>query len=533
MSDTSPRDTVPPPTPHPSVTPENAAALGTIDRNQSRLLLVSILVVAMCGIVYELIIGAIASYLLGNSVLQFSLTVGVFMFAMGMGSLFSRYLGNDLLRYFVWTEIAIALIGGVSGIALFMAFPFARVLFEFVMYGFIIVIGALVGLEIPVLTTLLARGKSTKESISEVLTLDYVGALLGSVLFPLVLLPSLGPIRSSFAIGLMNIGVALISVVAFRHQLVQYRLMLATCVATAVALCLALVWGTWLGSFAEKHLYFDNVVFSEQTPYQNLVVTRSVTTGDTRLFIDGHIQFSSRDEYRYHEYLVHPAMAVEGPRTNVLVLGGGDGLAVREILKYPDVERIDLVDIDPEMTRIHAELPMLRLLNEDSLQSDRLNVFHEDAFTFVNRPGVGYDRVIIDFPDPHNDAIGKLYSREFYTMVRRRTNPGAVVTTQSSSPFYTRRVFWSIEATLGEVFESVTSYHTALPSFGIWGFNMARHGAPLPATYPIRVPTRSVSDESMLASMVFDIDTGPLDDSPVNSIMQPLLYRLYLDDVKK
>ena len=505
-----------------------------VDRNRARLLLASILVVALCGIVYELIIASIASYLLGNSVLQFSLTLGVFMFAMGIGSLLSRYLDANLLRHFVWVEIAIALVGGVSGIALFVAFPFARVLFEFVMYGFILVIGVLVGLEIPILTTLLARGRSTRESISEVLTLDYVGALLGSMLFPLVLLPALGPIRSSFAIGLMNIAVALINVIAFRAVLGRaYRFMLGICLATAAALCVALVHGAWLTSFAERHLYFDTVVFSEQTPYQNLVVTRSVDTGDTRLFIDGHIQFSSRDEYRYHEYLVHPAMAVAGPRANVLVLGGGDGLAARELLKYPDVERIDLVDIDPEMTRIHSELAMLRSVNRDSLRSPRVRIVHEDAFTFVNRPGTLYDRVIIDFPDPHDAAIGKLYSREFYTMVRRRMSPGAVVTTQSSSPFYTRRVFWSIEATLDAVFASVTSYHTALPSFGIWGFNMARHDAPLPEDYPIGVPTRAIDDGAVLAAMVFDRDTGPLPDSPVNSIMQPLLYKLYLEDARR
>ena len=509
-------------------------ALSSINRAQGRLLLFCILIVALCGIVYELIIGAIASYLLGNSVLQFSLTVGVFMFAMGIGSLLSRYLGNDHLRYFIWTEIAIALVGGLSGILLFMAFPFARVLFEFVMYGLIIVIGALVGLEIPVLTTLLARGRSTKESISEVLTLDYVGALFGSILFPLVLLPALGPIRSSFAIGLMNIGVALVSVMAFRALLgAHYRRMLGMCIATLVVLCVALIYGTWLNSFAEKHLYFDNILFSKQTPYQKLVVTRSVATGDTRLFIDGHIQFSSRDEYRYHEYLVHPAMSVEGPRTQVLVLGGGDGLAIREILKYDDVERIDLVDIDPQMTRIHSELPMLRALNERSLLADRVHVFHEDAFTFVNRPGILYDRVIIDFPDPHNDAISKLYSREFYTMVKRRMAPGAVIVTQSSSPFFTRRVFWSIRSTLATVFDSVTSYHTALPSFGIWGFNMARNTLPLPDAYRVQVPTRALNDESMRAAMVFDADLGPLEDSPVNSIMQPLLYRLYLDDVSR
>ena len=510
-----------------------ASGLGAIDRRQTRLLLFSILVVALCGIVYQLIIGAIASYLLGNSVLQFSLTVGVFMFAMGIGSLLSRYLGDDLLRYFVWTEIVIALVGGACGIALFIAFPFARALFEFVMYGLIIVIGTLVGLEIPLLTSLLARSKSIRQSISEVMTLDYVGALIGSMLFPLVLLPALGPVRTAFAIGLMNIAVALVSVIAFRTLLGrQYRPMLIASIATVALLCAALLFGTRLTAFAEKHLYFDSIVYSEQTPYQNLVVTRSVTSEDTRLFIDGHIQFSSRDEYRYHEYLVHPAMSAEGARANVLVLGGGDGLAARELLKYPDVERIDLVDIDPEMTRIHTELPMLRELNEASLLDERVHVFHEDAFNFVNRAGTLYDRVIIDFPDPHNDAIGKLYSREFYTMVARRMNAGGVMTTQSSSPFFTRRVFWSIERTLDAVFEDVRSYHTALPSFGIWGFNMARKGERLPDAYPVRVPTRAMDDASMAAAMAFDADMARLPDSPVNSIMQPRLYTLYLEDVQ-
>ena len=527
-------DAVPSPGRSSSSTDDFASLHLPLDRRGSRLLLLAVLVVALCGIVYELIIGAIASYLLGDSVLQFSLTVGAFMFAMGVGSLLSRYLGPDHLRQFVWIEIAIALLGGLSGIVLFTVFPFARPLFELAMYGLILSIGTLVGLEIPVLTSLFARGRSVRESLSGVLTLDYVGALLGSMLFPLVLLPALGPIRTAFAVGLANIAVALATVVAFRGPLGrQYRPMLVACLATALVLCAALVLGARLTAFAEKHLYFDAVLHSERTPYQHLVVTRSSRTGDTRLFIDGHIQFSSRDEYRYHEYLVHPAMSVEGSRARVLVLGGGDGLAAREILKYADVERVDLVDIDPAMTRIHAELPMLRSLNGDSLRAERVRVVHEDAFSFVNRAGPLYDRVIADFPDPHDDALGKLYSREFYTMIRRRLRPGGVMVTQSSSPFFTRRVFWSIARTLDAVFESVTSYHTALPSFGIWGFNLARKGAPLPTSYPVEVPTRALEDGSMIAATRFDADLGPPRDNPVNSIMRPRLSRLYREDMRR
>lgn len=499
---------------------------------QVGLLLASILIVSLCGIVYQLIVGSVSSYLLGNSVYQFSMTIGFFMFAMGVGSQLSRFLGQRYVENFIWVEIAIALIGGISGIVLFMAFPFARVLYEFVMYALILGIGVLVGLEIPILTTLLSRQQSMKESIANVLSLDYVGALIGSVMFPLLLLPWLGPIRASFAIGLLNILVAIVNVQIFKPQLPRYRLMMAACATTLALLVGMLGFGTWLTSFAEKHLYFDQIVYSQQTPYQKLIVTKSVTDDDVRLYIDGHIQFSERDEYRYHEYLVHPAMAVEGKRSKVLILGGGDGLAAREVLKYPDVEQIDLVDIDPEMIRISSELPMLARMNQNSLTSERLTSYAEDAFTFINQPGVLYDRVIIDFPDPHNETIGKLYSREFYTMVARRLAPDGVIVSQSSSPFFTRRVYWSIEQTMASVFDDTASYQTALPSFGIWGFHMARKGADLPQNYEITVPTRAINQRSMLAAFEFDKDMDKID-SPVNSIMQPVIYTLYLDDLEE
>jgi len=359
-----------------------------------------------------------------------------------------------------------------------------------------------------------------KDSIANVLSIDYVGALIGSVAFPLLLLPVLGPIRASFAIGLINIAVAIVAVYVFRDRLPHFRRMVIVCFSTLALLLTMMVFGTYLTSFAEKHLYFDQVIFNKQSKYQKLVVTRSVTTNDVRLYLDGFIQFSERDEYRYHEYLVHPTMSVTGPRKNVLILGGGDGLALREVLKYDDVEEIHLVDIDPEIVRISSELAPLRKLNEDSLKSDRVKVFNEDAFTYVNQPGIAYDRVLIDFPDPHNEAMGKLYSREFYHMVMRRMSDSGIVVTQSSSPFFTRRVFWSIENTLADKFTDTLSYHTALPSFGIWGFNMARKGEALPSSFEFKVPTRAIRSETMLAALVFDKDIEKVE-TPVNSIMEP------------
>lgn len=502
-----------------------------VSARQSGVLLFSILIVALCGIVYELIIGTVSSYLLGNSVYQFSLTIGFFMFAMGLGSLISKYFNDQYVRNFILVEITIALIGGISSVLLFVAFPFARILYELVMYSLILMIGALVGMEIPILTTLLSQNRRIKDSIAEVMSLDYVGALIGSVAFPLVLLPSLGLIQSSFAIGLINIIIATANVLVFRHQLRNAGLMLKGCLLVLALLIGCIIYGTYITRFAEKHLYYDQIIYRQQTPYQKIVVTRSAVTREHHLYIDGHIQFSSKDEYRYHEYLVHPLLAVPGTRKNILILGGGDGLAAREVLKYNDVELIHLVDIDPEIVRISRELPVLSRLNQRSLENTKLTTFSQDAFSFINQPGILYDRIIIDMPDPHNEAINKLYSREFYQMIKKRMSPGAVLVTQSSSPFYTRNTFWCIERTLGAVFTHTLSYHTALPSFGIWGYNMARNEAPMPTSFSIDTPTRSITSETMIAALQFDKDMSRID-APVNSIMEPRLYQLYLQDLK-
>ncbi len=510
----------------------NSSPVSSLSNAQAGVLLFSILIVALCGIVYELIIGTVSSYLLGNSVYQFSLTIGFFMFAMGVGSWISKFFDKEYIRNFVTIEVAIALVGGISSTLLFMAFPFARPLYELTMYTLILIIGALVGMEIPILTALLSQKDEVRDSIANVMSLDYLGALIGSVAFPLLLLPSLGLVQSSFAIGLINILVATVNVFIFRKHLKNFQALLFACVAILVMLFVFIVYGTHITRFAEKQLYFDQIVYSEQTKYQKLVVTRSTATHDQRLYIDGHIQFSSRDEYRYHEYLVHPVLSVPGKIENVLILGGGDGLAVREILKHEGVEQIHLVDIDPEMLRIAAELPMLKRLNKNSMASDKLTTFAEDAFSFINKPGLMYDRVIIDMPDPHNEAINKLYSQEFYKMIARRMEPNGVLVTQSSSPFFTRNVYWSIESTLASVFDNTASYHTSLPSFGIWGFHMARNTKGFPIDWTFDIETQAITAETMQASTTFGKDIAQLD-APVNSIMEPKLYQLYIDDLKK
>ncbi|MFT4924277.1 MAG: spermidine synthase [Phenylobacterium sp.] len=502
-----------------------------ITQQQSAILLISILIVALCGITYELIIGTVSSYLLGNSVYQFSLTIGFFMFSMGVGSYLSKFFGDQLLRNFIIIEIWIALIGGAASLLLFMAFPLVNALYNLVMYSLILLIGALVGMEIPILTTLLSERSSTKDSIANVLSIDYVGALIGSVAFPLILLPQLGLIRSSFAIGLINILTAMVNIWFFRDQLKRPKLLLLFSGAIMSTLVVFLFMGSFLTSFAEQHLYFDQIVYTKQTQYQRIVVTESHRTKEQRLYIDGHIQFSARDEYRYHESLVHPVMSQSGKRDNILILGGGDGLAAREVLKYADVKLIHLVDIDPEMTRIAREFPLLKKLNKGSLDHDKLTVFNQDAFTFINQAGILYDRVIIDMPDPHNEAINKLYSREFYKMVKRRMAADGFVVSQSSSPFFTRRTFWCIEQTMDHIFDQTASFQVTVPAFGLWGFNMGSMNGGFVKDYQFDIATRYLNSATMAAAMVFSEDTSKIP-SPVNSIMEPKLYQLYIEDLE-
>lgn len=502
-----------------------------LSSKQTGILLISILVVALCGIAYELIISTVSSYLLGNSVYQFSLTIGFFMFSMGVGSYLSKLLPGNAIQNFISVEIAVSLIGGVCSLLLLLSFPLVRALYETVMFSLIFMIGALVGMEIPILTRILSDKQSARDSIANVMSLDYLGALIGSVAFPLLLLPQLGLIRSSFAIGLINILTALTNIYFFRKYLDSPRLLTKISLAILALLILFTIFGTRLSSFAEQHLYFDQVIYKKQTQYQRIVVTKSNGTNEHRLYIDGHIQFSSRDEYRYHESLVHPILAIPGKKENVLILGGGDGLAVREILKYDDVKRIHLVDIDPEMTRISKDLYMLSTLNEKSLEDPKLEIFNQDAFSFINKPGILYDRVIIDMPDPHNEAINKLYSKEFYTMIRRRMSADGLVVSQSSSPFFTRQTFWAIEKTFDAVFDDTLSYHITIPSFGVWGFNMARVNQVIPKDFTFDIDTKYLDAKTMQAAMVFGKDTQKVE-VPVNTIMEPKLYQLYLDDLK-
>jgi spermidine synthase len=493
----------------------------------SILLFISVLLVAACGLIYELVAGTLASYLLGDSVLQFSTVIGTYLFAMGLGSALSRYLNRGLVYQFIWIELLLGVIGGFSSALLMLAFAFTQG-FELILYALVIVMGVLVGLEIPLLMRIVKDRYDFRDVIAHVLTFDYLGALGASLLFPILLVPRLGLVRSAMLFGIINAAVALWSTFLFAKQLPTARVLRVACVVVLCGLGVGMAQAKKITATAEENIYADEIIFARDSRYQHLVLTRF--KDDLRLFLNSHLQFSSRDEYRYHEALIHPGLAsIPAPR-RVLVLGGGDGLAVREILKYPQIESITLVDLDPEMTRLFSTHEMLTQLNQKSLLSPKLHVINADAFPWVDSNTDSFDFIVIDFPDPTNYSLGKVYTTAFYRAVARHLSVQGVIVVQSTSPMFARDSFWCIAATLKQAGLRTYPYHVYVPSFGEWGFVLAStHEYTPPTSLPSGL--RFVDVKGIPLMFQFPPDMAPMQ-VPPNQLNDQVLVRLYDQDWK-
>jgi spermidine synthase len=499
------------------------------------LLYLNVLVIATCGLIYELLAGTVASYVLGDSVRQFSLIIGLYLSAMGVGAWLSRFVDHPA-RTFVDVELGVALVGGVSAPLLFIAFTRVE-FFAALLYGAVFTVGTLVGLELPLLMRILKDQLDFKDLVARVLTFDYLGALVASLLFPIVLVPELGLVRTSLLFGLCNAGVGLwgtwlLAPLMKPRDIAALRVRAAIVV---VVLAGGLVQAEALTALGEEAQYTDAVVHAETSPYQRIVITRGPTGFD--LFLGGNLQFASLDEYRYHEALVHPAMAAaaEGqgrPPRRVLVLGGGDGLALREILKHGSVEAVTLVDLDPAMTRLARELPLLRELNRDAMHDRRVTVVNDDAWLWIAKDPRRWDVIVVDFPDPNNFALGKLYTRRFYQLVRARLAPGGAAAVQATSPLFARASYWCIVRTMESAGLVVRPYHLAVPAFGVWGYALARAEPFAPPAHAPAVELRYLNDEALAAMFLFPVDLGPVP-VEINRLDNQALVRLYEAEWRK
>jgi len=494
------------------------------------LLFLNVIIIATCGLIYELLAGTLSSYVLGDSITQFSFIIGIYLFAMGVGSYLSRYIDKNVAEKFIDIELAVAVIGGFSAPLLFLTFAYVSY-FVIVLYTMVFMIGVLVGLEIPLLMRILKDELDFKDLVSRVLALDYIGALVASLLFPIFLVPKLGLVRTSLLFGMMNAAVALWATWLLEPLIANRKLLFLRVKGfiVLVLLGIALIKADRLTTLAEDGLFTDSIVYAKSSPYQRIVVTRGKT--GHALFLNGNLQFNSFDEYRYHEALVHPAFAAfNGVPKRVLVLGGGDGLAVREILKYKTVESVQLVDLDPMMTGLSDAFPPLAELNHHSFSDPRVSVTNGDAFVWLDSTETEpFDIAIVDFPDPNNFALGKLYSTRFYNLLKQKLKPDSAVVIQCTSPLIARRSFWSIIKTLESTGYTVKPYQTTVPSFGVWGYALAKLGPfESPVQPPVGVDLKFLNNESFAAMFEFPSDMKQPDgEIEINRLDNQALVRYY------
>ena len=524
-----------------------------------------------CGLAYEYTLSKIASDLLGNSVQQWATMIATMLFAMGMGADFQKHTPSDRLAdRLITSQVLLAVLGGFGPLIMIHGFALLPQLYIVIQYSLAFTVGLLIGYEIPLVMRINEEAEpDMRFNLSQVLKMDYVGALVGALLWTFLLVRYLSIDRISFVLGLVTIASAVLCYFLYRKRLSNARARLLEISGGAALVLTGLVIGRDLTIRAEQFLYRDPIVTSVTTPFQHIILTKN-RAGNLRCYINGHLQFNEADEQIYHENLVHPAMHLAARRERILILGGGDGLALREVLKYPDVRAVTLVDLDPMMTHLAASDPHLVRMNGGSMTDQRvarpaamgvsqggafrhsqtshyepfptalhetatLHVINLDAAEFVKSVTGRFDVVIMDFPDPNSPDLAKLYGRPFYDHLENFMQSGAVVVQQSGGCFQAREAFLCIGRTLAAAGFDAVPYHDNVPSFGEWGWWIAISGksagetrAALAGLRELEVPTRYLTPELIAASLAFGKEELDSNHRDFTSLTEPRVYHYHL-----
>ncbi|WP_142194106.1 polyamine aminopropyltransferase [Streptomyces calvus] len=491
------------------------------------LVLAGVFVCAACGLVYELELVALATYLMGDSVTQASVVLSVMVFAMGIGSLAAKRLRRHAAAAFGAVEAGLALVGGCSAMVLYAVFAWTgdwggvwasgpRGL----LVAFSLATGLLIGAEVPLLMELIQRirRQDAGGAVADLSAADYVGALVGGLAFPFLLLPFLGQLTGALITGAVNavVGGALV-LGLFRQDLPPRarRLLVAANICVLAVLATAAVLVDDFERAARHAMYGADVRVALHTDVQEVLLTGGRDGRPLNLFLDGRLRVSGRDERRYHEALVHPAM--NGPHHRVLVLGGGDGLAVREVLRHTGVHRVDVVEADAGVVRLARRDRALSALNAHALDDPRVRVFVADAFDWLRRaPAAVYDVVVSDLPHPGITENTKLYSQEFYGLARRMLAADGRLVVHGGAMASRPRDFWTVDATVRAAGFRTVAYrvrgrqdgYAAGPDRGQartahahrdWGFVLAARHEPAPRLDPAGPRPRTLTDAALAA----------------------------------
>lgn len=507
-------------------------------KSRAYVLKAALFATGLSGIVAEYILATLATYFLGNSVIQWTLVISLMLFFMGVGSRVTQLLTRHIFTYFVLIELALSVIVSFSALVTYSVAAVSSYTGVFI-YGLAILTGAMIGMELPLAVRLNEQYEELRFNVSSILEKDYYGSLIGGLFFAFVGLPYLGLTYTPFVLGLINLLVAISLLLRFPAVLTPKRKTALRIAAGGAFLIIAagLLNARQIILFGEQQKYLDKVVYSEQTAYQKIVLTQ--WKDDHWLYLDGNLQFSSYDEPLYHEVLVHPAVQLCPIPNEVLILGGGDGCAARELLKYENARNITLVDLDPAMTRLAREHPVLKDINQNALDDPRVTVVNEDGFHWLENTRQFFDLIIVDLPDPRSVELSRLYSQEFYRLCRQQLRPGGVLITQAGSPYFAPRSFECIFKTVQSASFSTVRLHNQIITMGQWGWVLGIKATVTEDQILERlkqidledIPTQWLNQEAMglITSFGKDFFAPNIDTVEINRIHNPVVYRYFLN----
>ncbi|MBL6447121.1 polyamine aminopropyltransferase [Fulvivirga sp. 29W222] len=504
---------------------------------RSNLLKLALFATGLSGIVAEYVLSTLATYFLGDSVFQWTMIVSIMLFSMGLGSRLSKWFVNsNLLQNFIYIEFTLSILAAFVSVITYITSAFYGYV-GFAIYAMSVVIGLLIGMEIPLVIRLNDEFEDLRVNVSSVMEKDYYGSLLGGVFFAFIGLPYLGLTYTPFILGSINFMVACGLFLMLRSSLgSRLKLKLSGMSFLVFAmLVVGFVFAKPIIDYGEESRYQDKIVYQEQSKYQKIVITK--TREDFWLFINGNQQLSSVDEVMYHEPLVHPVMKLSKTPQQVLVMGGGDGGAVREILKYDQVEQVTLVDLDPAMTRLGQEHELLLRMNKNALNHRKVDIINTDGFKYLEDCRQYFDVIIVDLPDPKTVELGRLYSYEFYRLCFSKLRPNGLIITQAGSPYYAARAFNCIEATMQAAGFATVPLHNQVLTLGEWGWVL---GSKVGSTEEIKnalqrlkysdIETQWINHDAMTLITSFGKEIFPDGQRTVevNKVHNPVLYKYYL-----
>lgn len=509
---------------------------------------------ACCGLIYEYLLSHYSARILGSVETVIYAIIGIMIVSMGLGAFAAKRV-KDAFQGFVILELLVAFIGCSATLFIASIIGFTQTLPQLIAntyqipmdvlprggwlsrltwlstqlpYIFAFILGFFIGMEIPLIARIRERiyGQHLAHNAGTIYGADYIGAGVGAAIWVVFMLK----IEISQAAALtasLNLVAGFIFLVRFRRYLKHVRCILLGHFSLLLLVIAVFEFGGGWQKQMQDMLYLDKVVYQTQTPYQNLVFTERKLGGNLdpiyNFYINGRLQFSSLDEKIYHEFLVHPAMQASNLHDNILIIGGGDGLALREVLKWQP-KSVTLIDLDPNLVALFKypedKLPPylareIKMLTQNSFSDPRVSVHHEDAFIGIDRllqEKQVFDTIIVDLPDPSHPDLNKLYSVNFYYRLNHLLNADGVMVVQSTSPFHAKNAFVSIAKTVKKAhFKFVEQYHENIPSFGEWGWTIAtKQAKPVSSRLQnldkIKVPTTWLTPDLLQSSFVFNKD---------------------------